>query len=411
MTADSAFDYRGGRLYAEETDLIDLVSSVGTPCYIYSRRRILDNLARLRSAFPQAEIHYSLKANANLAIIRELIAAGASLDAVSGGEIYRAIQAGAAPERIVFAGVGKTEAELTYALEVGVGWFNVESGPELERLARIAQGMSKRTRVALRLNPDIRADTHHYIATGHAATKFGIPLADASLLLDRYAHSAYISIEGLHVHIGSQLGNVQRSVEAAQSVLPLFDAYPALHTLDLGGGFPVSYNGEPVSPVEAFAGALTPCFADRSLHLLLEPGRYIIADAGLLIVEVQYIKTVPEGTVIVTDGGMTELIRPALYGAIHNVVPLREVDSTERLRTYIVGPVCESADVLRADILFPPLQPGALLAITHVGAYGAVMGSNYNARPRPPEILVNGATWQIIRRRETWQDMIALEQQ
>ena len=403
------FRYERGELYADQVDVARLAAEVGTPCYVYSRDRILENWSRLRDAFPQAEIHYSLKANANLALVRLLVQTGAGLDAVSGGEIFRALKAGVSPEQVVFAGVGKTHQELSYALEVGVGWLNVESGQELARIAEIARTMGKCPRVALRINPNVQADTHHYIATGHSAAKFGIPLGEAARLLSEYATSPFLAIKGLHVHIGSQLGSVDRTLEAVNAVLPLFDANPQLTSLNLGGGFPVSYMGEAVPSVEDFAAAVTTCLKGRALQLLLEPGRYIVADAGILLVEVQYTKASPEGTIIVTDGGMTELIRPALYGAVHAVLPIREPTNQSLVKSHVVGPICESADVLRADVMLPPLEPGALLAISHVGAYGAVMGSTYNARPRPPEILIEGSTWRVIRRREMWDDLIALE--
>lgn len=405
-----SFHYHNGQLYADQVDLTEIVAAIGTPCYIYSRDRILENWSRLRMAFPEAEIHYSLKANANLALVKLLIEAGAGLDAVSGGEIFRALRADASSTQIVFAGVGKTREELAYALEVGVGWLNVESAQELARITEIAQKMEKHPCVALRINPDVVADTHHYIATGHSAAKFGIPLEEARHLLREYASSPHLTIEGLHVHIGSQLGTVDRTVDAIKAVLPLFDAFPQLTHLNLGGGFPVSYMGEVVPPVEAFATAIKECLNGYNLNLLLEPGRYIVADAGILLVEVQYTKSSPEGAIVITDGGMTELIRLALYGAVHQVLRLREAGKQNLVNSHVVGPVCESADVLRASVMLPQLEPGDLLAVSHVGAYGAVMGSNYNARLRPPEILVEGAAWRVIRRRETWDDLVTLEE-
>ncbi len=413
-----AFQYQNTGLHAGNVDLNAVADQVGTPTYIYSWDHAASNFQRLRTAFPRAEIHYSLKANANLALVRRLVAAGAGMDAVSGGEVFRALKAGAAPEHIVFAGVGKTEAELRYALEVGVGWINVESAGELYRLNELARITGKTPRVALRLNPDVRADTHKYIATGHAAAKFGLPMNEARLCLNTFVGNLavpvppkleFVRIEGLHLHIGSQLQTVERTAEAIQAVLPLFDDYPFLTTLDIGGGFPVAYQGEAVPPVEDFAHAITGALNGRAIRLLLEPGRYIVAEAGALIVEVQYIKSSPDGVIVVTDGGMTELIRPALYGAIHEVLPLRQTENAMRLKSHIVGPVCESADILRADVSLPPLQPGDRLAIMHVGAYGAVMGSTYNARPRPPEVLVSGENWEVVRRRESWDDLIALE--
>jgi diaminopimelate decarboxylase len=407
---NTGFTYRCGQLYADGVALNKIAAQVGTPCYVYSRDRALMNLRHVQDAFPSAGIHYSLKANANLALVRALAQAGTGADVVSGGEIFRARQAGVDPAQIVFAGVGKTYADLAYALDTGIGWFNVESTSELARLAEIAQGKGKRPHVALRINPDVQATTHHYIATGHAGAKFGISLAEAQQLLQSYYSSQSVDVAALHIHIGSQLGTVDRTVEAVRAVLPLIDAYPQrLQTLNLGGGFPVSYTGESVPPVDAFASALHSCLQGRSLRLLLEPGRYIVADAGVLLVRVEYVKPAPDGVIAVADGGMTELIRPALYGALHDVLPLHEPDTARRETTHVVGPICESADVLRARIMLPPLQPGDVLAILHAGAYGAVMGSTYNARPRPPEVLVEGSTWRIVRRRETWDDLIRLE--
>jgi diaminopimelate decarboxylase len=409
MATNSIAHYQYGTLYVDGVDLMALTDEIGTPCYVYSRDRAIENLQRLQAAFPYAEIHYSLKANANLALVRALVGAGAGLDAVSAGEIYKGLQAGAHAHAIVFAGVGKTEAELKYALEVGVGWINIESGLELARLARLASQLHKKPRVALRINPDVQADTHKYISTGHAAAKFGVSVAEASELLEKYADAEDVSVEGIHIHIGSQLGTVERTVEAVQAVLTLFDSHDSLKVLNIGGGFPVSYTGDSVPTPDAFAEALKPVLANRRLHLMIEPGRYVVAEAGLLIVEVQYIKPSPTGMIVVTDGGMTELIRPALYGATHEIMTLHDPASAEYTNSQVVGPVCESADVLRSDVMLPTLQPGDRLAVLHVGAYGAVMGSNYNARPRPPEVLVEGDEWRIVRRRETWDEMIALE--
>ncbi|MDW8299627.1 MAG: diaminopimelate decarboxylase [Anaerolineae bacterium] len=401
--------YRDGKLYWRTHDLAQIAAQVGTPCYIYDLDGMCAKLRTLQSAFPQAEIHYSLKANANLAVIRALSAAGAHFDAVSGGEIFRAVRAGVAPERIVFAGVGKTRHELDYALQLGVAWINVESSGELTRIGQLSRALGVRPRLALRLNPDVHADTHPHIATGHAAAKFGIPLDQAAHILDAHdpERDPYC-IEGLHVHIGSQLQSVERTVEALQAALALIDRFPFLRTLDLGGGFPVSYIGEPVPSVEAFAAAVQPLLAGRQISLILEPGRYIAAESGVLIVEVQYVKRASSDTFYVVDGGMTELIRPALYGATHDVLPLRQSDA-ERTLAHVVGPICESADVLRTHVLLPLLAEGDLLAILHVGAYGAVMGSTYNARPLPPEVVLEGDSWRLARRRQTWEDLLREE--
>jgi diaminopimelate decarboxylase len=366
-------------------------------------------LRALQAAFPEAEIHYSLKANANRAVIQALHAAGAHFDAVSGGEIFRAMQAGAVPEQIVFAGVGKTRQELTYALQLGVAWINVESSGELARIAQLAQALGVHPRLALRLNPDVRADTHPHIATGHAAATFGLPIAEAEQILSAYRpeRDPY-RIEGVHVHIGSQLHSVERTVEALQAALSVIERFPFLRALNLGGGFPISYAGEPVPSIEAFAAAVRPLLAGRQVRLLLEPGRYIAAENGLLLVEVQYVKHTNSGTFYIVDGGMTELIRPALYSAIHDILPLRQSDAAPTL-AHVVGPICESADVLRTHVTLPPLHEGDLLAVLQAGAYGAVMGSTYNARPLPSEIVLEGDSWRVARRRQTWQDLLREE--
>ncbi len=403
------FDLIDNRLYCGSVSLSELAQQVGTPYYVYNLDRVRANYRRLAQAFAplNASIHYSLKANANLTIIRALLAEGAGLDAVSGGEIYRALAAGADPARIVFAGVGKTAAELEYGLAQGIGCFNVESGHELKRLNDLAQARDIMAAVALRLNPAVQAQTHHYIATGHAAAKFGISDADARAILANADQYPALQIHGLHVHIGSQLGSTAETAEAARHALQIVDDFPAIRQLNMGGGFPVAYNNEQYPPVEAFAEALTDVLSGYPLAIGLEPGRYIVADAGALVVEVQYVKQVDGQRIIVTDGGMTELIRPALYGALHPVRAL--TPSGPESIAQVVGPICESADVLHPGALLPEVAPGDKLAILMAGAYGASMGSTYNARPRPPEIVVEGAGWCVARRRETWQDLLTLE--
>lgn len=389
-----------------------LIDQVGSPCYIYSLGRIRHNYRRLSQAMTglNASLHYSLKANANLAIVRALIAEGAGLDAVSGGEIFRALKAGANPAHIVFAGVGKTAAELDYALAQRVGCFNVESVGELERLNGFASARNIRAQVALRINPAVQANTHHNIATGHAAAKFGIAEADARDALAHPERYPALDLSGIHVHIGSQLGSVAETAEAARHALRLIDDFPTITRLNMGGGFPVSYTDEVYPPVEAFAEALGEVLRGRTLTLSFEPGRYIVADAGALIMEVQYLKRVDGQRIVITDAGMTELIRPMLYGAIHPIEALTPSDALSPAQ--VVGPICESTDVMSSHCLLPDdLKPGDRLIVRMTGAYGAVMGSTYNARPRPPEIIIDGDSWQIARHRETWEDLIAHEVQ
>ncbi|MHB8628512.1 MAG: diaminopimelate decarboxylase [Aggregatilineales bacterium] len=403
------FEYVDSQLYCEQVSLEALADTVGTPCYIYSLDRARANYRRLATAFAPlgASIHYSLKANANLALVRALLAEGTGLDAVSGGEIYRALAAGAAPHRIVFAGVGKTADELAYALDQRIGCFNVESAQELERLNALAASRDVRPIVALRLNPDVQADTHRYIATGHAAAKFGIGETEARVILTAPDRYPALTIEGLHVHIGSQLETTAGTGKAIGHAIRLIDEFPYLTRLNVGGGFPVAYNDETYPPIEAFAAEIAQTVGGRALQLSIEPGRYIVADAGALLVTVQYVKHVGTSRIIVTDGGMTELIRPALYGARH---PIRAVKrGTEVTEAQVVGPICESADVLHPAALLPEVQPGDRLAVMMAGAYGATMGSTYNGRPRPPEVVIENYGWRVARRRESWADLIRLE--
>lgn len=406
-----SFDYVNRQLQCEQVSLDALADVVGTPCYVYSLDRVRANYQRLAEAFSplNAAIHYSLKANANLTLVRALLAEGAGLDAVSGGEIYRALAAHADPRHVVFAGVGKTSDELAYALDQRIGCFNVESLQELERLNTLAAGRNLQATVALRLNPDVQADTHRYIATGHATAKFGISETDARAALAMPTRYPALSIEGLHLHIGSQLESTAGTAEAIHHATRLIDEFPYLVRLNVGGGFPVAYNDEQYPPIEAFAAAIGAAIGIRHLRLSIEPGRYIVADAGALLVTVQYVKFTDSGRIIVTDGGMTELIRPALYGARHPIRAVRQ--GVPEAEAQVVGPICESADVLHPAVRLPAVQPGDRLAVLMAGAYGATMGSNYNGRPRPPEVVVETYGWRVTRRRETWADLVQLDRE
>lgn len=399
--------YHHGRLCCNGVPLAAIVDACGTPAYVYSLPRLRANYQRIRQAFAglDAHIHYSAKANASLAVLAALIDAGAGIDAVSGGEIHRALAAGADPARIVFAGVGKTRAELRYALSVGVGWVNVENVAELDHIdALAAETGRERVRVALRLNPDVAASTHPHIATGHGGAKFGLPAPTVTELLAQADRWPRVELVGIHIHIGSQLGDVDATRRATQAALDLIAPYPHLCTVNIGGGLPVAYQpGDDVPPPAAFADALAPLL--RGYQVLIEPGRSIAADAGLLLVEVLYVKRQGGRTLAIVDGSMAELLRPALYDAHHMILPLVE-SSTAPAPVSVVGPVCETADVLARDVPLPPLAPGDRLAVLTAGAYGMVMASNYNARPRPPEIAVDADGWRVVRPRETWDDLI-----
>ncbi len=412
---NASIGYRDGVLMCDGVAAPSVAEACGTPVYIYSLRRVRANLERIRAAFAalNPHIHYSVKANANQAVLRSLIAAGAGIDAVSGGEIYRALRAGAQPHQIVFAGVGKTPAELRYALEQGVGWFNVENVEECRWLNDLAGQLGRSpVRVALRFNPQVAASTHRHIATGHGGAKFGLTAEAVRFLLEAQPDYPQLRFEGIHVHIGSQLQDTQATVQAVQAARELIAPYPGVRTVNIGGGFPVAYRaGDPLPDAAAFAAAVAPLLA--GYQVLLEPGRALVADAGLLVVSVLYVKRQAGQTFVVTDGSMAELLRPALYDAYHEVVPVRQpsVSAPPLEVVQVVGPVCESADALAHDRRLPPLQPGDRLAVLTAGAYGMVMASNYNQRPRPPEVAVaeDGLTWSIVRRRETWDDLLRLE--
>lgn len=399
--------YRDATLWMDGVSLAALADELGTPLYVYSLRRMLAQLDRLKAAFAalRPDFHFSLKANANRHLVGPLVAAGCGCDVVSGGEIALALRAGGAPDKIVFAGVGKTAAEIRYGLAQGIGWFNVENAGELARLDGLAAEAGRRARVALRVNPALMADTHHKIATGHEGAKFGIPLAEARGLLARRGEYPHLEFAGIHMHIGSQLGRPDETAQAARVALDLAREFGLGH-VNLGGGFPVAYDGQTVVAVEDFATALVPVLAGQGVAVSFEPGRFLIAEAGVLLAEVQYVKR--GGATVVLDAGMTDLIRPALYGARHPIWPLDGI-SGETRPTQVVGPICESSDVLHPEAALPPLRPGDRVAIGVAGAYGYSMASNYNGRGRPAEALVDGDRWRVIRRRETADDLARLE--
>lgn len=410
---NSSIRYENDVLYCDSVPVTEIVDSCGTPVYVYSSRRILENYDRVAAAFSplKAHLHYSAKANANLKVLQTLIRRGAGIDAVSAGEIYRALEAGAKPENIVFAGVGKSPDELAYALGKGVGWFNVENVAECRLLDDIAARIGRDdVRVALRLNPEVTASTHPYIATGHGGAKFGLTAEAIKSLLNSQADYSHLCFVGIHIHIGSQLGDTSATVEAVRAALELIRPYPQIRTVNIGGGLPVAYSPDDAKPAyEEFAAVLAPLLADYDV--LLEPGRSIVADAGMLVCEVLYVKQQAGQTFLIVDGSMAELLRPALYQAYHEIIPVRRMKERPLQLVNVVGPVCETADVLGREVLLPELQAGDLLAVLTCGAYGMVMASNYNARPRPPEVLVDGVgdNWELARKRETWEDLLRAE--
>ena len=392
-----------------------IAASAGTPLYIYSARAIRDAYRGIDEAFapiPHA-IHYALKANSTLAIARLLRSLGSRADANSGGEIRVAERAGFAPQDIVFTGVGKTRDELEYAIGIGVGAINAESAGEIDRIAAIARAHGREARVALRVNPDIDARSHPNISTGLKANKFGVPIEDARAIYRERRGLAGVRFTGVHIHIGSQITTadpLRRAAEALADVaLALAADGLALEHLDLGGGLGIAYEGRPIVTPREYADATIPSLQRAGLPVVLEPGRSLVGHSGALIARVVDTKCYPDGRrFVVLDAGMTELMRPALYGSFHRIVPVTPREGEEQPLD-LVGPICESSDVFGRERRLPPLHVDDLVAILDVGAYGSAMANNYNRRMLAPEVLVDEGKWRIIRRRQTLEDVLALE--
>lgn len=408
----NTYYYDNGRLFCDQIPLANLSNEFGTPLYVYSAKRLRENIARFQSAFAMLDplICYAVKANDNLALLQIIHEKGLGFDVVSGGEIHRVQRAGAKPEHMVFAGTGKTNTELRLAIDSGLNKISVESADELHALNRIAGELNLRPSVLLRLNPDVAPDTHHHIRTGNAESKFGIALEIAHDLRTRDWPN--LDLRGVHFHIGSQIPD-PTSILAAMNIALEFleECPPEWDTIDLGGGFPVAYRPESASTSFAdFAEVAANRLArfPRTLKLILEPGRSLIADAGALLLTVQATKQTGTHRTVIVDGGMNTLLRPALYDAYHHILPLREASKNTFL-THLAGPVCESADYLARDRHLPDLVRGEQLAILTTGAYGYSMASHYNARPLPAEVLVDKDSYQLIRRRETYADLDRLD--
>jgi diaminopimelate decarboxylase len=415
------FTYQQDILTCDDVPLVDIATQIGTPCYVYSGSLIRGRHAELSAAFhgyPHA-LHYALKANSTLGILRLLRSLGADADANSVGEIDVALRAGFIPSQLVFTGVGKTRDELERAVSLGLKAINAESAGELERIDAIARAQGTRARVALRVNPDVDAQTHPNISTGLKRNKFGVPIVEARALLNAMLVREGLEIVGVHFHLGSQMTSLDPLRRAADSLVALVkelqdDGVPLEH-VDLGGGLGISYNGSGVPDAVEYAAVLLNAARQTGLSLIVEPGRTMIAPAGVLLARVVDIKPAPEGRqFVVLDAGMTELLRPALYGAFHRIQPVRrpregEVGASGEIVADVVGPVCESSDTFGAERTLPTPRVDDLMAIMDAGAYGIVMSSNYNRRPMPPEVLVDRGEWRVIRRRQTVDDMVASE--
>lgn len=414
----SGFWRRSGELVCDEVSLTTIADAVGTPTYVYSAGSVRAACARLASALDglPVHIHYAMKANSNLALLRMVRECGAGVDVVSSGELHRARAAGFAGEQIVFAGVGKTRLDLDYAMDVGVLCVNVESEEELELLSEVASSRGSVAPVSLRINPGVVNVTagHAYIATGEAGSKFGIPLERGLAAAQRAASLPGIALIGLDMHIGSQIAEVAAFAEAQQRLRGLLNdvrraGITTVRMIDVGGGFPVAYSdGEPVADLDGFARTLRDTFGDAGVELIVEPGRFLVAEAGVLLTRVLYRKASGAKHFMIVDAGMNDLLRPSHYEAHHEIEPVLPTDAATDT-VDVVGPVCESGDFLALARPMPNVGSGTLLAVRNAGAYGYVMSSTYNSRPRPAEVLVDGDRWGVVTVRETWDDLTRLE--
>jgi diaminopimelate decarboxylase len=413
-TGAPAFAYRDGILHAEDVPLTRVADAAGTPVYCYSSRALVDAYGRFAAALQglRATVCFALKANSNLAVVRTFASLGAGADVVSEGELRRALAAGVAPEKIVFSGVGKTRAEMAFALAAGIGQFNVESEPELAALDEAARAAGRVAAVALRVNPDVDARTHAKITTGRSENKFGIGLDRAGDVYRRAAAMAGLRAVGLAVHIGSQLTSIEPFREAFGKVAALARdlgraGFP-VERLDLGGGLGVPYAGGAPADLDGYAEAVRQATAGLGCELVFEPGRLLTAQAGVLLSRVIYVKEGSARRFVIVDAAMNDLIRPALYDAYHGIAPVAEpAADAPRVVSDVVGPVCETGDVLAPQRLLPPLQAGDLVAIESAGAYGAVMASGYNTRPLVAEVMVRDARYETIRPRQSYDIILA----
>ena len=422
-----SFHYRDGELHCEQVRLTRAADEFGTPLYVYSAGTILDHYRRLDAALDPLDhlVCYAVKANSNGAILKLLAKAGAGFDIVSGGELFRVLKAGGTADKCTFAGVGKSREEIEYALDEGVFSFNVESEAELEAIDRIARDKGVRAPVAVRVNPDVDAGTHRYISTGRSENKFGIGLHRVAEVYERAARLPNLLIRGVQMHIGSQITAAQPFAEAVAKVAPLVRELKQRHGIEffsIGGGMGIIYKRalesgsgkwwhdhggeESAFSVTDYRDAIVPTLRDLGVHVLLEPGRFLVGNAGVLVTRVLYLKKAERKKFVIVDAGMNDLIRPALYQSYHEIVPVRERAGETPESVDVVGPVCESGDFFAQDRELPPVKEGDLVALMSAGAYGFVMASNYNSRPFPAEALVDGEHLTLIRRRQTMEDLV-----
>ena len=403
-------------MHCEGVALRRLAEEFGTPLYVYSQGHIVGQYESLDHALGRLDhlICCSVKANGSLALVRALARAGAGFDIVSGGELYRVVQAGGDPAKCVFAGVGKTRDEIEYALKLGIYSFNVESEPELRRIAEIARRMGRRAPIAIRVNPGVDPDTHKYISTGKHESKFGISIRRALSVYREAAQLDGIEVRGVQMHIGSQITKLAPFVLAIRKITPLIEqvrriAPDTLQFFDVGGGLGIRYHNEKPPTAEQFARAVMPHLRRLGLKILFEPGRYIVGNGGVLVSRVLYVKQTPVKRFLIVDAAMNDLIRPALYESYHEILPVAAQSGRRRTTVDVVGPICESGDFLAQGRRMAAVEEGELVAVMSAGAYGMAMASNYNARPRPAEVLVKGSRYELVRRRESVKDLVSGE--
>lgn len=403
------FSFKDGALHCEDIALTDIIKEYPTPFYLYSYKTLIDHFSKIKEAFKEVDplICFSMKSNSNLSVCRALVNAGAGMDIVSGGELFRALKIGCPPERIVYASVGKTEEEIKEALQKGIFSFNVESVPELIMIDTMARRVGKKARVAIRVNPDVKPDTHDYITTGTKEKKFGVDFATVEEIFDNANKYSHTDIKGLHVHIGSQITDTKPFVASITKVLGFLDkSNIKIDWLNLGGGFGIAYGEEKTTTAKEFASKILPLLKDKPFKLILEPGRFIAGNSGILVCKVLYVKTgATKKKFAIVNAGMNDLLRPSLYSAFHDIKPVVERHA-KKVKYDIVGPICESGDYLALDREMPEVIPGENLAVMSAGAYGFTMASNYNSRPRPAELMVMNGAVHVTRAAETYKDLI-----
>lgn len=412
MELTNPYLMNGGELYCEGVPVARIAREQGTPLYVYSRAALVNRFQAFAEAFAGTPhlICFAMKANENLATLRLFASLGGGADVVSGGELFRALKAEVPPGRIVFAGVGKSRDEIAYALKSDILMFNVESVPELHLLNAVAGEMGARARIALRVNPNVDPKTHPYISTGLKKNKFGIDIAQAGEAFALTRSLRHVEVVGVHQHIGSQITEMGPFVDAIGRVAELMRALRArgfgIRYLDIGGGLGITYHDETPPIPKEMAQAVLPIIRDLGCTVVMEPGRFLVGNAGILVTRILYVKPTPAKTFVIVDAGMNDLARPSLYNAYHGIRPVRPRAGAASLVADVVGPICESGDFLAKDRELPAVEPGDLLAVMSAGAYGFSMSSNYNARPRPAEVLVGGDRFAIIRDRESYEDLI-----